>query len=264
MANIFENKNVIYCYTNKINNKKYIGQTSKKLIDRHKQHLKESKNKNRKSYNIPFHKAIRKYGIKNFKLEILHFAQSKEELNYFEIFYIKYYNSYAKYELGYNVASGGHNGNPFAGKTEQEMNEIFNDEWRKKISEIMKERLRNKENHPMYGKHHSESTKEKMSQNHKGFEGKHHSEESKKKIGESKIGDKNHNYNKHGKDHHCSKKVCQYDKEMNLIKIWDSIKDASVKLKIDSSAITKCCKGKKYKSVGGFIWKYYEEDDING
>ena len=110
MANIFENKNVIYCYTNKINNKKYIGQTSKKLIDRHKQHLKESKNKNRKYYNIPFHKAIRKYGIKNFKLEILHFAQSKEELNYFEIFYIKYYNSYAKYELGYNVASGGHNG----------------------------------------------------------------------------------------------------------------------------------------------------------
>ena len=70
------------------------------------------------------------------------------------------------------------------------------------------------------------------------------------------MSNKNHNYNKHGKDHHCSKKVCQYDKEMNLIKIWDSIKDASVNLKIDSSAITKCCKGKKYKSVGGFIWKY--------
>ena len=261
MENKLNYKKVIYCYTNKINNKKYIGQTSNKLSNRHKQHIRESKNENRKSYNLPFHKAIRKYGIENFDLKILHFAESQEELDYFEYFFIRYYNSFVK-QNGYNVADGGKGGNKFKGKTEEEMKKIFNDEYKQKQSEA--HMWQKGENNPMYGKKHSEQTKKRMSENHKGYEGKRHTEEAKKKIGESKKSKKNHNYNKFGKDNPCSKKVCQYDKENNLIKIWNSIKEASVELNIDSSHITKCCKGKKYyKTAGGFIWKYCEEDDIN-
>jgi len=37
--------------------------------------------------------------------------------------------------------------------------------------------------------------------------------------------------------------------------VYKSIKEASIKLNIDSSAITKCCKGKQ-KTAGGYIWKY--------
>ena len=33
---------------------------------------------------------------------------------------------------------------------------------------------RQKENHPMYGRHHTEKSKEKMKQNHKNFHGKNH------------------------------------------------------------------------------------------
>ena len=40
-----------------------------------------------------------------------------------------------------------------------------------------------------------------------------------------------------------------------FIKEWDSISSASKELKIGSNCITTCCKG-KYKSSGGYIWKY--------
>ena len=39
---------------------------------------------------------------------------------------------------------------------------------------------------------------------------------------------------------------------------FDSIKEAATALKIDSSTITKCCKG-KLKHCGGFRWEYANE-----
>lgn len=44
-----------------------------------------------------------------------------------------------------------------------------------------------------------------------------------------------------------------------IIRIWDSISDASENVLGDrkSSRITAACKG-KYKTVGGFCWKYEE------
>ena len=78
--------------------------------------------KNQKDYNSPFH-----------KLEIIHIGKEKRELDYFEDFYIKYYNSYAKYQLGYNIAKGGTGGNLIKGKTDEEIMKI-----RRKQSESLK------------------------------------------------------------------------------------------------------------------------------
>jgi hypothetical protein len=50
------------------------------------------------------------------------------------------------------------------------------------------------ENHPFFGKHHTEKTKRKISDTEKG---KHCSEESKKKMSDAKKGEKNPNYGKH-------------------------------------------------------------------
>lgn len=49
--------------------------------------------------------------------------------------------------------------------------------------------------------------------------------------------------------------VAQYSKEGKLIAIYYAGKDASKQTGIRNSSISNCCRG-KYKSAGGFIWKY--------
>lgn len=62
---------------------------------------------------------------------------------------------------------------------------------------------------------------------------------------------------KFGKDHITSKKVKQYDKNKNLIKIWDSVSEASKTLNINNTSISRCCLHHKYRhTAGGFIWEY--------
>ena len=277
--------NCIYMYINKINGHKYVGQ-AKNFNKRCKEHLYESRNKNRDEYNLPLNRAIRKYGIENFEIKIL--AEniiSQEKINEYEIFFIKRYKT-LKTQNGYNIASGGHNGNTYAGKTEEEIDEI-----KRKISEKLSGK-----NHPNYGKHHSEETKQKMkeawnderkqkisekmkgkpkSEEHKRklsevHKGKTHScsEETKIKISQANKGKKvsketkqkmseNHS-NVKGKNNPRARKIEQYDLDGNLIKVWDYIKQASKELSICEISICNCCKG-KYKTAGGFIWKYYKE-----
>ena len=72
----------IYKITNLINNKIYIGSSSthRGLQTRWEEHLKAARNSSNPSYNYPLQKGIRKYGIKNFKYEILqeHIASLEE------------------------------------------------------------------------------------------------------------------------------------------------------------------------------------------
>lgn len=77
----------------------------------------------------------------------------------------------------------------------------------------------------------------------------------------NKTRDNSYLHNRTGKNNPQSKRVVQYDKQGNLIKIWDYIRQVEKELGIHRSDICKCCKG-KLKSAGGFIWKYYttEED----
>lgn len=97
---------VIYCYTNLINNKKYIGQTINPK-QRYRQHKSSAFNENDKDYNSLIHRAFRKYGYDNFKYEILAQANDIEVLNQLEIYYIKKYNTKVPY--GYNIEDGGKN-----------------------------------------------------------------------------------------------------------------------------------------------------------
>ena len=96
---------IIYCYTNLINNKKYIGQTINPKL-RHTAHLSSAYNGKASDYDSIFHRAIRKYTIKNFKYEILKDnLDTQEELNYWEKFYIKYFDTFTP--NGYNCTTGG-------------------------------------------------------------------------------------------------------------------------------------------------------------
>ena len=88
----------IYKFENKYNRKVYIGQ-SIDIEKRYKAHIKEAK----AGDNTHFHNAIRKYGIDAFNFDIL-IECPKENLDYWEKFYIRYYCSY---EFGYNQTRGG-------------------------------------------------------------------------------------------------------------------------------------------------------------
>lgn len=149
----------IYKITNQINNKCYIGQSIN--IERR---FKEHKNTNRTSKYL--HRAINKYGIDNFKFEIIETC-SKEQLSDREKYWIKYYNSLKPY--GYNLTDGGDGGNTFQYRTKEQM-----DKTRKKISQSTCG-----EKNGFYGKKHSYETKENLK---KINTGKKMSEKTKNKI----------------------------------------------------------------------------------
>ena len=301
--------NCIYCYTNKVNGKKYIGQTVD-FVKRHNSHICASYNKNNRAYKLPFHKAIRKYGIENFTVEILkEDLKDYEEMDYWECFYIIEFDTLANNQKGYNVASGGNNGNPLAGKTEEEMKilkkkfsdnskkqwENKTDEEKKKTLELLhkylcgennpnwgkplsdnakeklskkaKERLKDKENNGMYGKHHSEETRQKMSKssNNKGehnpMYGKKHSEETKEKISKSLKGnllseETKAKISKANKDkpNKASKLIDRYTLDGKYVDTKYQFE--YVQMGFLSSKISNCCTGKR-KQHKGFIFRYH-------
>lgn len=115
----------IYRITNKINGKSYIGQTTKTPEIRFHQHFLKSKKS-----NTLLSKAIRKYGIENFELEILEkIEDEKISLDEREKYYIKFYETYMN---GYNLTEGG---NLF----DENSNPVYKEECRKKISEKLKQ-----------------------------------------------------------------------------------------------------------------------------
>lgn len=58
------------------------------------------------------------------------------------------------------------------------------------------------------------------------------------------------------------KKVYQYDKNFTLIKIFDSITEASKVTQITLSGISETCRGKR-KTAGGYIWSFKEIEKEN-
>lgn len=278
MENTEEKKYCVYMHISP-SGKRYIGITGVKPEKR----WGNGKRYNGNSY---FWHAIQKYGLENFQHIILYQNLTKEEAEQLEINLIAYYKSNQR-DFGYNIANGGNTIGKMSDETRQKISEankgkVVSDDTRQKLSDIRKEcwedddyrqnqiekhKWQTGENHPWFGKHHSEETKEKISQKAKDrfendadhpfhnkrnlsggnnpFYGKTHSEETKQKISEANSGEKS------GR----ARKIIQYDKQGNFIKIWGCIKDASISLNINYCSIVACCNGRQNKA-GGFIWRY--------
>ena len=56
-----------------------------------------------------------------------------------------------------------------------------------------------------------------------------------------------------------SRKILQYSKSGDFIREWPSALEVERIFGIANSNIISCCKG-RYKSAGGFVWKYKEKD----
>lgn len=119
------NPGVIYKITNKINGKIYIGKTFQKVELRFRQHYK---------INEPtlIHKAMVKYGIDNFSLDILYSSLDKDDINNKEAYYIEYYDSRNK-NIGYNICKGG----------EGTSGRVVSDEFKSYMSNIMGDKVQN-------------------------------------------------------------------------------------------------------------------------
>lgn len=91
---------LIYKITNDVNNKLYIGQTTKTLQERIQGHH----NSMVSGVDTHLYRAIRKYGWDKFHFEIIATATTQEDLDYLEAMFIQKYDTISN---GYNMAPGG-------------------------------------------------------------------------------------------------------------------------------------------------------------
>jgi len=84
---------------------------------------------------------------------------------------------------------------------------------------------------------------------HKSWLGKHHSEDSKRKISENSW--------QRGRSAVNRKKVVQLDLEGVELKIWGCISDAAEETNSIKTKIVACCRGRR-KTHNKYKWKYYE------
>ena len=110
----------IYKISNDINNKVYIGQTIRPIEDRFKRHINDAINN---ILDTHFARAIRKYGKENFHIEMIDSAETQEELNLKEQYWINYFDSINN---GYNETDALFKcgGNTYYSKSKDEINQI--------------------------------------------------------------------------------------------------------------------------------------------
>ena len=226
---------VIYCTTNLINNKKYIGKDTK----------------NDPKYlgsGTWLREDITKCGKENFIKNILEYCSTDEELTLKEIYWIKYYNAVESddyYNLVYT--SGGFNSHKLTKeKYEYVCNKISNNTRGKR--HIWKDIATRNINlsKATKGKPKPEGFGEKISLIKKNNPTKF-TQEHRNKISEKKKGTKCPNKK--------CKKILQYDLNNNFIKEWFSFNEITKFNPLYKDNIRSCLNGYSKKAYG-FIWKY--------
>lgn len=245
---------IVYLITNKINGKRYVGQTIQTLGRRWSKHCHITQ----ANSGMPVVKAIQKYGKENFTKKVLSRCNSIEEMDHREAYYIKLFSTRTPY--GYNVLSGGGNslhteeskkkiadaqtgeknhnfGKKASLKTRAKMSASqtgkhkFSEEERKQISERV-----TGEKHPMFGKHHTDDSKGRIS---KSLMGRTYSPESIQKMSKSR--------DKYKVKIFCFETGTEYE----------SVTTASKVLGLDRCKIKEVAKGKRSHTYG-YTFKFVE------
>ena len=97
---------LVYAITNQIDGKKYIGQTRRTLEERWKEHVKSSHQPSRHKQCPYLYAAMNFHGIENFTVETIEHADSQEELDERETFWIAELDTTNR-DHGYNISFGG-------------------------------------------------------------------------------------------------------------------------------------------------------------
>ena len=222
---------ILYLITNRINGKRYVGQTVQSMNRRwihHKSH----------SNKTAISRAINKYHSENFDVKILSRCYTFDEMNHRERYYIKIFNTLAP--NGYNLRDGGNNGAMHA-------------ESKNKISLALKGRQ---------GKPHTKETRLKISNLNKG---KKHSENTKRKMSNSRKGTNNPNYGKKFSLQYREKLSQSHigqtsEKRKPVLCMtngakYASVSEASKQLNINIASISRVCLLQR-KQTHGLIFRY--------
>jgi group I intron endonuclease len=249
---------IVYCITNKINGKKYIGSDSKN---------------DPKYYGsgVNIKKAIKKYGKKNFIKHILCEVNTSDLMKELEEYWIDYFDAYnnplfynaTKYAAGISsfpehkkinisLANQGNTYHLGHKQTEYQKEQTRKANLGKKHTEEFKNIKRQKALNNQYalGNVLTQEQREKITlkkTNHPCYS----NVERNKKISEAnKNKPKPYNFNAKLK-----KPILQYSLDHIFIQEWPSLTEATTTLKLTPAYIRQCCNGKvpKYK---GFVWKF--------
>jgi group I intron endonuclease len=152
-----ERKFCVYKITNLVNGKIYIGKTFN-IEKRWAKHLETAANPQRRSYSY-IHKSINKYGVENFKIEIIEIDLSMEQVSERERLWIKELNSKDP-NIGMNLTDGGEGtaGLKWSEESRDKKRGVNNPNFGKHLPESIKEKLSKAlsgENNPFYGKKHT-------------------------------------------------------------------------------------------------------------
>lgn len=222
----FNHKNIsgVYRIVNLVNGKQYIG-SSISLYDRKHIHLNYLKNNNHTNKHLQF--SYNKHGVDNFSFEVLETCD-KEILLVREQYYIDTLNPQynirliAESNLGYK-----HTVKACNKMSKSRKLVTITEDWKSNISKSMM-------NHVV-------------------------TLETANKISKTKKGKRLHENSLKASRLSVIKPIIQYDKEMNIVNKFESITEASKKLKINKSNITSVCSNTR-KTAGGFIFKYNDKN----
>lgn len=282
------NKFLVYIHINKINNKKYIGITSRSVDKRWR--------KNGEGYRSSpyFYNSIKKYGWDNFDHIILYENLSENHAKNKEIELIQEYQTFDR-DYGYNSTLGGD------GITGYKLSKEQIEKMRlKRIGTKASEETKIKMREAMIGRKITDEWKQKISESHVGDKnpsakpvvqltsdyelikeflcGRYAEQElginvsniSQTCLGKSKSAGgfifmfkdeyesrKDELKNKSIEIKPYRREVIQLSLEGEYLNTYPSIKKAGEALNIDPKGISNVCKGKpKYKTAGGFKWKF--------
>jgi group I intron endonuclease len=239
------------------NGKVYVGITSQKPENRWK-------NGKKYAYNQLVGRAIEKYGWDAIRHDVLFDGLTETEAKNKEIELIKQYNSQNR-KYGYNLTAGGDGMTGF--KTYEST--------KKKLSEINT------------GKQHTEESRRKMSEAHKGekayWYGKQFPDYMRKKISEGKKGKKTGEdaywYGKvipesvrrkmsqnhadvSGANNPKARAVVMLDKAGKLVRSFQTVKEAAEYKNCNVCSIRRYCTG-AHNDRSGYIWRYVDESISN-
>ena len=222
----------IYLITNKINNKKYVGQA----IDIQKRWVKEKYNAFHESsheYHCARSQAFRKYGLDNFSFEVLEEC-SVQELNIKEQYWAAFYNTYTPY--GYNVSICGEQG--------RQLHKLKNfNEVQQIIQDLKNTTLTNKEIGEKYG-----LSSQSISDINCGRRWKQDGLNYPIRVNSSsQLGDYNKKYK--------SIPVYEYYLQGNYIQCFPSNAEAARFHGISKTSVNDVCRGKQ-KTTHGMIFSY--------